>query len=413
MKVKVYFNNKEYELKYNEQTDFYEIDLIAPLTGGVYNITAEAIDLAEDIIEETKQIQVLAKIKQEKVSEETVVYFLDKKNLEIKDVIEYGSYEFNIDEETNATTTFNISRKNDVKNGDIVVLKRKNEIEYLGIVQNAQNENGEAKQEIVLKYITNIFDKKVILAKENLISEKGIEDFIYQTIIDNFTNSEDTLLNINWLEVEVLTHTKLKKSVDNENGIYNFHTFITNCTQHYNIVYNFIFTDGKIKLKIYKQNQENVLIDSRIEDISNYTEVFETDVLAKVTIKTSTSIKKWFLKSDRTITDNINDLDRAIGKEDIIYTENDDDAYQSALDAFKGNSYNHYISFSLNKESQLFDVSKIKVGTPLSVRTDNNVILDTYVSAITDNGSKFINITCGNMRIDFIDKISQERRKND
>lgn len=413
MKVKVYFNNKEYELKYNEQTDFYEIDLIAPLTGGVYNITAEAIDLAEDIIEETKQIQVLAKIKQEKVSEETVVYFLDKKDLEIKDVIEYGSYEFNIDEETNATTTFNISRKNDVKNGDIVVLKRKNEIEYLGIVQNAQNENGEAKQEIVLKYITNIFDKKVILAKENLISEKGIEDFIYQTIIDNFTNSEDTLLNINWLEVEVLTHTKLKKSVDNENGIYNFHTFITNCTQHYNIVYNFIFTDGKVKLKIYKQNQENILIDSRIEDISNYTEVFETDVLAKVTIKTSTSIKKWFLKSDRTITDNINDLDRATGKEDIIYTENDDDAYQSALDAFKGNSYNHYISFSLNKESQLFDVSKIKIGTPLSVRTDNNVILDTYVSAITDNGSKFINITCGNMRIDFIDKISQERRKND
>lgn len=413
MKVKVYFNNKEYELKYNEQTDFYEIDLIAPPTGGVYNITAEAIDLAEDIIEETKQIQVLAKIKQEKVSEETVVYFLDKKDLEIKDVIEYGSYEFNIDEETNATTTFNISRKNDVKNGDIVVLKRKNEIEYLGIVQNAQNENGEAKQEIVLKYITNIFDKKVILAKENLISEKGIEDFIYQTIIDNFTNSEDTLLNINWLEVEVLTHTKLKKSVDNENGIYNFHTFITNCTQHYNIVYNFIFTDGKIKLKIYKQNQENVLIDSRIEDISNYIEVFETDVLAKVTIKTSTSIKKWFLKSDRTITDDINDLDRATGKEDIIYTENEDDAYQSALDAFKGNSYNHYISFSLNKESQLFDVSKIKVGTPLSVRTDNNVILDTYVSAITDNGSNFINITCGNMRIDFIDKISQERRKND
>ena len=413
MKVKVYFNNKEYELKYNEQTDFYEIDLIAPPTGGVYNITAEAIDLAEDIIEETKQIQVLAKIKQEKVSEETVVYFLDKKDLEIKDVIEYGSYEFNIDEETNATTTFNISRKNDVKNGDIVVLKRKNEIEYLGIVQNAQNENGEAKQEIVLKYITNIFDKKVILAKENLISEKGIEDFIYQTIIDNFTNSEDTLLNINWLEVEVLTHTKLKKSVDNENGIYNFHTFITNCTQHYNIVYNFIFTDGKIKLKIYKQNQENVLIDSRIEDISNYIEVFETDVLAKVTIKTSTSIKKWFLKSDRTITDDINDLDRATGKEDIIYTENEDDAYQSALDAFKGNSYNHYISFSLNKESQLFYVSKIKVGTPLSVRTDNNVILDTYVSAITDNGSNFINITCGNMRIDFIDKISQERRKND
>ena len=48
---------------------------------------------------------------------------------------------------------------------------------------------------------------------------------------------------------------------------------------------------------------------------------------------------------------------------------------------------------------------------PLSVRTDNNIILDTYVSAIRDNGGEFIDITCGNMRINFIDKLKQERNK--
>ena len=53
----------------------------------------------------------------------------------------------------------------------------------------------------------------------------------------------------------------------------------------------------------------------------------------------------------------------------------------------------------------------MKIGTPLSVRTNNNIILDTYVSAIKDNGSNFIEITCGNMRVNFIDKILKERNK--
>ena len=64
-----------------------------------------------------------------------------------------------------------------------------------------------------------------------------------------------------------------------------------------------------------------------------------------------------------------------------------------------------------DKFSKLFDVEKMKIGTPLSVRTNNNIILDTYISAIKDDGSNFIEITCGNMRINFIDKILKERNK--
>ena len=411
MSVRVTFNNKEYELIYNEQSGLYEIELEAPKNGGVYNAEISFKDSIENIETSIKKIQIWAKEKNTNISQETLVYFLDKTDLEIKDVIEFENYEYVIDEETNQKTIFNVMKKVDAENGDIVVLQRRGKIDYSGIIEDFENTDGEIKREITIKYISNLFDRKVILNNENLIKEVGIEDFIAKEIYNNFTNSEDKLLNYKWLDVEVKTHTKIQKSVDNENGIYNFHTFITNCTQNYNIILDFTYDQGRIKLTIYKQDAETQLIDTTIPDISNYIEKFETSVTAKVIVKTDTDVQTWYLLSDRTTTQNKDDLNRAIGKVETVYTAKSEDARQTALNKFKSNTYNHYISFKINRNSKLFDVENMKIGTPLSVRTNNNIILDTYVSAIKDNGSNFIEITCGNMRVNFIDKILKERNK--
>ena len=302
-------------------------------------------------------------------------------------------------------------KKSDIQNGDIAVLQRDGNIDYIGIIKDIKNENGEKKNKITLKYISNIFDRKIILANENLISSTGIEDFIAKEIYDNFTNSDDTLLNIKWLDVEVKTHTKITKSVENDNGIYNFHTFITNCNQNYNIILEFTYNNKKIKLSIYKQEEEKQLVDTTIPDISNYIENFETNVIAKVVVKTETDIQEWFLLSDRTTTQNKDDINRASGEIETVYTAKSEDAKQTALDKFKSNTYNHYISFDINRYSNLFNVKKFKIGTPLNVRTNNNIILDTYISAIKDTGDNFINITCGNMRVNFTDKLIKERKQ--
>lgn len=412
MLVKIIINGQEYYALYNAETDMYEITLTAPSIGGVYEVEAQATDAAGETDTKILDLQVLTKQAVVLENEETIVYFLDQENLDIKDVIEFENYEYNIDEETNAKTTFNIYRRNNVRNGDIVVLKRKDTIDYIGIVEDATNEDGRNSQLTTLKYITNLFDRKILLTNENIMHETGVEDFIVQTIEDYFTNSDDTLLNINWLQVEALSHTPIQKAIDNDNGIYNFHTFITNCSQNYNIVYNWILLPNyTLKLQVYQKEQSGVLIDTTTTDISNYTEVYETTVTAKVTVKTQNNLYNWYLKTDRTITDNVNDPDRATGKIEVVYTENDNDAYQTALDVFKGNSYKHYIGFRIRRSSKLFEVDELKIGMPLSVRTDNNIILDTYVSAIRDNGGEFIDITCGNMRINFIDKLKQERNK--
>lgn len=410
MGVKAKFNNKEYELIYNSQSGFYEIEIEAPKVGGVYNAEVVFEDLLGNIEESNKKIQIWSKEKKANVQKETLVYFLDKSDLEIKDYIEFEDYEYVIDEETNQNTIFNVMKKVNAENGDIVILQRDGKTDYIGKIQDIENEDGELRRKITLKYISNIFDRKIIVENEKIISSVGIEDFIAKEIYDNFTNSEDNLLNIKWLDVEIKTHTKITKSINAENGIYNFHTFVTNCTQNYNIVLEFVYENQRIKLKIYKQDSNVQLIDTTIADISNYVEKFETNIIAKVVVKTNTDIQKWYLLSDRTTTQNKDDKNRAVGEIETLYTQKSEDAKQTALDKFKSNTYNHYISFKIYRYSKLFDVEKLKIGTPLSVRTNNNIILNTYISAINDKGDNFINITCGNMRIKFIDKILKERK---
>ena len=57
------FNNENYIASYNEQTGYYEVDLTAPLVGGIYNVNIQFTDLLGQTYEETEVIQVLAKEK--------------------------------------------------------------------------------------------------------------------------------------------------------------------------------------------------------------------------------------------------------------------------------------------------------------------------------------------------------------
>lgn len=48
MNVKTTFDKKIYELTYNEQSGFYEVELEAPETGGIYNAEVSFIDLIDN-----------------------------------------------------------------------------------------------------------------------------------------------------------------------------------------------------------------------------------------------------------------------------------------------------------------------------------------------------------------------------
>ncbi len=252
----------------------------------------------------------------------------------------------------------------------------------------------------------NSLAQKFYLEKvdEQLIKEKGIEDYLAKTIEDNFIKSSDEFLNKKYLEVRVKTHTKLQTKVTNvQDNLYYLNTFMTNCTQLYNINYNFFVEGKKLILEIDKKSQGKELIDIKAQAISNYTEVFETDVVSKVEVLTDTITYCLYLLNDRTTTTDASNKNRAEGKTERVYTQNIVDANQKALDTIQANKYNHMITFSMYEKM-------IKVGTPIAIKTKESVILDTYISAIKITPEKFIEYTCGNIRVRLIDKLLKERK---
>ena len=405
------FNEQDYVATYNEQTGYYELELAAPSTGGVYDADINFLDVFGDLHEDSVSVQILAKEKIKIETNKVFMWIFDYKDLSVKDIVELQDYDLDIDEETNANSIINVLKKTTAKSRDIIVIKKNNNIIYWGKVDNIQNEDGELLYEFVAKYITNIFNQKIRLGNEELIKTTGIEDFIASEITNNFISNVDTFMNLSWLEVVVKTHTPKHTSVTNvENEIYNLHTYMTNCTQNYDIVYSFSIVNKKLVITIENKALTKELIDVNAQAISNYSEVFETDVVSKVVVlynKVNGADSKGqyilYLRTDRTTTTDMTDENRADGKVETIYTENYEDANQQALDVMKSNEYNHNITFNL------FD-KYIKVGTPIAIKTKQSIILNTYISAVRITQKKFYEYTCGNIRIKFIDKLLKERR---
>lgn len=332
------------------------------------------------------------------------MWIFDCKDFSIKDIVEISDYEINIDEETNANSIIRVLKDTGAKARDLIAVKRNNEVIYWGIIEEISNNDGEKLYVYTSKYITNMFNQDVILEDENLIKTTGVEDFIANAITNNFIENEDTFLNKKYLQLNVKTHTIKQTTVSNvQDNIYNLHTWMTNCTQNYNIVYSLSISNGKLVITIKTQEIEKELIDVNAQAISNYTEVFETDVVAKVTVLTKEEGKySLYLLSDRTTTTDMNNENRADGTVATVYTEKMEDANQKALDVMKGNSYNHNVTFNLANRY-------IKVGTPIAIKTKKSIVLDTYISAIKFTQANFFEYTCGNIRTNFIDKIKKER----
>lgn len=409
--VTVNFNGQDYVLLYNEQSGYYELEIPAPENGGLYEAEIGFFDVFGNLNEASVDVQIWAREEVKLDLNKVFMWIFNYDDFTVKDVVELTDYEINIDEETNANTIINVLKKTTAKSRDIIAIKKNNEVIYWGSIEEIQNEDGKTLYEYTVKYLTNLFDRTIKLTNENMIRTTGIEDFLARAISDNFISSDDTFINKNYIQIEVITHTPKQTSVTNvENGIYNLHTYMTNCTQNYDIVYSFSIINKKLVIEIENKSYNKELIDTQAQAISNYTEVFETDFVSKVTViydKVAEAENKGeytlYLLDDRTTTTNKDNPHRVDGRVVTTYTENYEDANQAALDVMKANSYNHNITFNY------FD-KYIKVGTPIAIKTKESIIYDTYISAIKITQKKFIEYVCGNIRIKFIDKLLKERK---
>ena len=338
------------------------------------------------------------------------LYVLSKNDLSILSVCKLSDYEINLDEETNAKSTFQLLKTEGLKKDNFIVLNGLYK-QFLFIIDEVQIEKGSDLVTVTALDISNIFDRKVIEKNIDTMTTDSIEEFIANTMSENFVNSDDTYLNVGYIDIYWHTNTQGNVATNAENGLYNFHTFLINCRQYKNIYTDFQFENGRLKIDIEYKEEDTELIDTTLPEVTDYNKIYEDDVTAKVTvlIREDNSEYNLYLKTDRTTTTDKNDPDRASGKIEVISVDTADNAAEEALNVMKGNTYKHLVEFKIAKTSKLMDITKLHIGTPIRIKTEDD-IYDSYISAITLTDENFVYFKSGSLRTTLLDKLKSNNQ---
>ena len=335
------------------------------------------------------------------------LYILSKQDLSILSICKVADYQINLDEETNAKSTFTLIKDNGIKKDNFLVVNGLYR-QFLFVIDDVQTEKGSDMVTVTALDISNIFDRKVIEKNTVIMTTKSIEEFIANTMSENFVNSDDTALNVGYIDIYWRTNTQVVVATNAENGLYNFHTFLINCRQNKNIYTDFKFEDGRLKITIENKEETTEMIDTTLPEVVDYNKVYEEDVTAKVQvyIREDGSEYNLYLKTDRTTTTNKDDINRASGKIEVISVDTADMAPEEALNVMKGNNYKHLVEFKIAKTSKLMDITQLHIGRPILIKTDDD-IYESYISAITLNDENFVYFKSGSLRITLLDKLKK------
>lgn len=289
-------------------------------------------------------------------------YVLSKTDLSILSICKLVEYQINLDEETNAKSTFTLIKTDGLKKDNFMVLNGLYR-QFLFVIDEVNTEKGSDVVTVTALDISNIFDRKVIEKNTDTMTSNSIEEFIANTMSENFVNSDDTALNVGYIDIEWKTNTKTTVATNAENGLYNFHTFLINCRQYKNIYTDFKFENKRLKIAIENREETTELIDTTLSEVTDYNKIYEEDVTAKVQvyIREDGSEYNLYLKTDRTTTTNKDDPDRASGKIEVISVDTADKAAEEAVNVMKGNNYKHLVEFKIAKTSKLMDITKLHI----------------------------------------------------
>lgn len=324
------------------------------------------------------------------------------------DTITVSGYEIEQDADYGGKSQIVLHRKPVAAEDDFILL-HDGGLVFHGIIDKIENEHGQNAHTITAIEMQKLFDQEIILSNYSLLST-GIEDFIANQITSNFISSDDTLLNIGYLTVTAKTHTPVAAKPENDRGVYNLCTYIGNSMTNYGIFVGFEFTADKLNVVIEKRQQSDLKIDTGLANIVNLSEVYGTKALAKLTVlwnhEAETTTRQFFLKTNRTITEDISDPDRAKGSVDVLVLGDvtEEEMIEAAMNRFKHNSYQHKITFDVIP-SRMVAESELYVGHQLQVKTSAGIKNSIITGIERSNGKSAISVTLGQMAVTLIEKL--------
>lgn len=363
-----------------------------------------------------------------------IANIISKYSFSFCDVFTVSDYDIVVNSEYDGKSQLTVHRKPMAEEEDFLILHG-DDIIYQGIIDNIETSGDGASHIITVIEMPRLFDQKVILTNESLL-QTGIEDFIVNQITENFISNADEMVNIDYLTVTANTHTPVAAKVSTEEGgIYNLCTYIGNALTNYGVFITFEFTSENLHVVLEKREQSGFNIDTEVAEIQNVNEIFEVKALAKLTVvwkqeiqagyveddassepetEIIETVRQFFLRTDRTITEDVNDPDRAKGMTDVIAVQTETEAamIQEARNQFAGNAYQHKISFDLANTANLIEEKDLYIGHKCKVKTKNG-IKDSFLSGITrSSAGSSTGISLGNMKVGLIEKLKGvEQRK--
>lgn len=350
-----------------------------------------------------------------------IANIISRQSYTLSDTLTVVQYSTSCDSDYGGKSQIVLARKPTASEDDFVLLNDGG-IVFQGIISAIENEKGHNNYTVTLVEMQTLFDQKIILTDESLL-QTGIEDFIAAQIRRNWIENEDQLVNIDYLNVTPKTHTPIAAKVDvEEGGIYNLCTYIGNALTNYGIFVDFEFDSEHLEITIEKREQTPLLIDTGIPQVINLTEQIEVKALTKLTVvwqKTvnevvTETIRHFYLRTDRTITENMKDPERAKGTTDVIVSKAEDETtmIQEARDKFTGNSYSHKIEFDLVLSSnKLVSAADIYVGHKCTVKTASGIKESIITATERANSSAVISVKLGNLKVTLIEKLKGVEKK--
>lgn len=349
-----------------------------------------------------------------------IAYILDSLTLKIKDLLEFEKYEFKTDIDYDDKSTLTVFKQPNASSDDYVICKCGKDTIFTGIFKEYETDSKTNEYKCIILQKEQLFNRFVFIKNEEIISSTGIEDFIAQTITDNWISSGDIKLDKEYLNVVALTHTKIyakvSTTVELTDGCFNLKTYLGNALEYYGIKLAFSVSSTALTIYILKDSATTYQININDSDVSGYTETYAVEALTKLlvrfdlkedeTIKSSTTLE-YFLLTDRSITTDKTASDRADGsvRSMVIEAESEEEMYQSVQDKFSDNSYSHKISFNLYMDSLIYEYTKLYIGRNIKIKTKSG-IRPTLITAVTiSNESKFAEIELGKLKVTLIDKI--------
>lgn len=353
-----------------------------------------------------------------------IAYILGKDNLKIKDFFYFKDFLFTDDIEYADKSQIVVPRLINVDDDDFVYCKDdSNNMVFFGVAFDTQTNDRTDNFALTMRQKECLFDRFIFAENANLIAT-SIESFVVSAITNNWVSSNDPLMDRTYLHPVAVTNTPVAASLSNivnvQDGVFNLKTFLGNIKERYGIFVDFVLTntnpnDGGavLTVNIYKNTADVVPIDTDVSDISNTEETYSVDVLAKLKVRwfnestSTTTNRTYYLLSDRTISTDVNNVNRMDGTIKSIYVEADTEAemYEEVINEFQKNSYEHKITFYLRENSLLYLPDDYYVGRKCQVETKTGVKTSLITAIEREASSGVRKITLGKLKVTLTSKL--------